>query len=324
MVCRFRHDNNIRYAAPVSRKSITATKPSSAAQGKPSIALVGAGRLAAFLAAALHDAGFTITEIVSRDLPRSRRRALALASKVGARAVTAKSAALDASLLWFCVPDREIGRAAAILASRLVALRLARQKKSGVRFALHSSGALSSRELAPLRIAGLAAASVHPMMTFVAGARPSLKAVPFAIEGDAIARRVARQMVRVLGGNSFSLPPSRKAAYHAWSTLTSPLLLAFLITLEDAARAAGFTPQDARRKSLPILRQTLANYERLGPARSFSGPLVRGDAETIAQHLKTLKKYPRARELYVVLARAAMRGLPVKNREGLTRALRAR
>jgi predicted short-subunit dehydrogenase-like oxidoreductase (DUF2520 family) len=308
----------------VSRKSKTGKTPGKAAEGNPTIAIVGTGRLATFLTAALHDAGFTITEIVSRDLPRSRRRALALANQVGARAVTARSAALDASLLWFCVPDREIGPAAAVLADRLLALRLGRQKKSGARFALHSSGALSSRELAPLRAAGVAAASVHPMMTFVAGAHPSLEAVPFAVEGDAAAMRVARQIVRLLGGNSFSLPPSRKAAYHAWSTLTSPLLLAFLITLEDAARAAGFTPHDARRKSLPILRQTLANYERLGSARSFSGPLVRGDAETIAQHLLALKKYPRARELYVVLARAALRGLPVKNRNGLTRALRAR
>lgn len=307
----------------MSRKSKTGEKPRKAAEGNPTIAIVGAGRLATFLTAALHDAGFTITEIVSRDLPRSRRRALALANKVGARAVTAKSAALDATLLWFCVPDREIHRAASAMADRLVALNLARQK-AGVHIALHSSGALSSRELSPLRTAGVAAASVHPMMTFVAGAHPSLEAVPFAIEGDAAATSVARQIVRVLGGNSFSLLASRKAAYHAWSTLTSPLLLAFLITVEDAARAAGFTPHDARRKSLPILRQTLANYERLGSARSFSGPLVRGDAETIAQHLVALKQYPQARELYVVLARAALRGLPVKNRNGLTRALRAR
>ena len=74
--------------------------------------------------------------------------------------------------------------------------------------------------------------------------------------------------------------------------MTSPLLLAFLVTLEEAAHAAGLTRQDARRKSLPIIQQTLANYSRLGPARSFSGPLVRGDAETVAKHLAALKKHP--------------------------------
>jgi len=293
---------------------------------KPSVAIVGAGSLATFLAVALNDAGFTISEIVAHDSPRSRRRARALAAKVGAQTVTAHSAALDATLLWFCVPDREIRGAASALAVHLAA-RAADNKKvrsqNKVRFAFHSSGALLSRELDPLRKAGAAVASVHPLMTFVAGARPSLKGVPFAIEGDDAATRVARRIVRELGGESFRLPAARKAAYHAWATLTSPLLLAFLVTLEEAARAAGFTPQDARRKSLPIIRQTLANYSRLGTAQSFSGPLVRGDAETVAKHLAVLKKHPGAREVYVALARAAVRGLPVKNREGLQRLLQA-
>jgi predicted short-subunit dehydrogenase-like oxidoreductase (DUF2520 family) len=299
---------------------------------KPTVAIVGAGSLANFLAVALNDAGFTITEIIARDSPRSRRHARALAAKVGARTVTAHSAAVEATLLWFCVPDREIRGAASALADN-VAARAAAHKKNGVpnkvpskgtskvRFAFHSSGALLSRELEPLRKAGIAVASVHPLMTFVSGRHPSLTDVPFAMEGDAAAMQVARQIVRKLGGESFPLPAARKAAYHAWATLTSPLLLAFLVTLEEAARAAGFTRKDARRKSLPIIRQTLANYSRLGPAPSFSGPLVRGDAETVARHLAVLKKHPRPREVYVALARAALRGLPVKNRDRLRRLL---
>jgi len=296
---------------------------------KPTVAIVGAGSLATFLAVALNDAGFTITEIIARDTPRSRSHAGALAAKVGAQTVTAHSAALDATLLWFCVPDREIRRAASALAGNLAASVAAHRKKrvpnrvpNKVRFAFHSSGAVLSRELEPLRKVGIAVASVHPLMTFVAGTHPSLTAVPFAIEGDTAATRVAREIVRKLGGESFSLPAARKAAYHAWATLTSPLLLAFLMTLEEAARAAGFTRKDARRKSLPIIRQTLANYSRLGPAPSFSGPLVRGDAETVARHLAVLKKHPGPCEVYVALARAALRGLPVKNREGLSRLLR--
>ncbi len=284
---------------------------------KPTVAIVGAGSLATFLAVALRDAGFTITEIIARDTPRSHRRAHTLAAKVGARAVTAHSAPLEAALLWFCVPDGQIRGAASSLAARLARAH----KKVTVRFALHSSGALSSHELDPLRTAGVSVASMHPLMTFVAGAHPSLTGVPFAIEGDDAAKRVARRIVREIGGESFALPASRKAAYHAWATLTSPLLLAFLVTLEEAARAAGFTREDARRKSLPIIRQTLENYSRLGPARSFSGPLIRGDAETVAKHLAVLKKHPGAREVYVALARAALRRLPVKNREELRRLL---
>ncbi len=291
---------------------------------KPTVAIVGAGSLATFLAVALDATGFTITEIVARDSPQSRRKARKLAKKVGAQSVTAHSAKLDATLLWLCVPDREIRRAASGLASSLAARALVHKKgkvEDKVQFAFHSSGALVSRELEPLRKAGVAVASVHPLMTFVAGARPTLQGVPFAIEGDDAATRVARRIVHELGGVSFSLSAARKAAYHAWATLTSPLLVAFLVTLEEAARAAGLSRQDARCKSLPIIRQTLANYSRFGPAHSFSGPLIRGDAETVAKHLAVLKNHAGAREVYVALARAALRGLPVKNREELRRLL---
>jgi predicted short-subunit dehydrogenase-like oxidoreductase (DUF2520 family) len=298
------------------------------------VAIVGAGRLATFLAVALDEAGFTVTEIVARGMPRSLRSARNLAAKVGAQAVTANSAALNASLLWFAVPDGAIRGAASDLAVKLHSRATANNKdrsqnkvrdkvRNKVRVAFHSSGALSSRELNPLQKAGVAVASVHPLMTFVAGAHPSLTDVPFAIEGDEKARRVAHQIVHELGGESFTLPAAHKAAYHAWATLTSPLLLAFLVTLEEAARAAGLTREDARRKSLPIIRQTLANYARLGPARSFSGPLIRGDVETVTKHLAALRKRPVTRDVYVALARAALRGLPVKNRNGLTRLLRA-
>jgi len=294
------------------RKQIHSRKKSR----KLSLALVGSGKLAGFLAVSLHSAGFKITEIIGRDVPPSLRRARVLAKKVGARAVTANSAVLDASLIWFCVPDGEISAACASVADRL-----ANHAEHQLRFAFHSSGALLSRELQPLRRSGVAAASVHPFMTFVAGTRPSLKDVPFAIEGDRAATQVARQIVRALGGDSFSLAAKRKAAYHAWATMSSPLLLALLVTLEEAAGVAGLTPDDARRKSLPIIRQTLANYEKFGPARSFTGPFVRGDTTTVAKHLAALKVNPEVMEVYRALARGAIKKLPTKNQAALKQIL---
>lgn len=280
---------------------------------KPRIAIVGAGSLAHSLAPALREANYLISEIISRDSPASRHRARRLARKVKASAVTTETARLGAELLWFCVPDRQI---------RPAAVSLVERGKGSVRIAFHSSGALSSRELESLRKHGIATASVHPLMTFVAGGRPSLSDAPFAVEGDAAAIRVARRIVRDLGCESFQLPASRKAAYHAWATMTSPLLLAFLVTLEDAARLAGLTRADARRKSLPIIRQTLENYARLGTGSSFSGPLIRGDVQTVAKHLAVHRKDPIVRDAYLALARSAMRRLPVKNRREMSRLLK--
>jgi len=72
---------------------------------------------------------------------------------------------------------------------------------------------------------------------------------------------------------------------------------------------------------LPILQQTLSNYERMGAARSFSGPIARGDVETVRKHLQALQKVPAARRAYAALARSALLDLPVKNRTQLEKLL---
>jgi predicted short-subunit dehydrogenase-like oxidoreductase (DUF2520 family) len=279
------------------------------------VAVVGAGNLASFLAPALAKAGYAIREVVARNAGRgssSFSHARALARKVGARAVAVERASFDADLLWFCVPDRAIREAALAVAARA---------PFAAKYVFHSSGARLSGELEPLRRVGAAAASVHPLMTFVPGTNPSLDGVPFALEGDSRATTLAEQVVRDLGGESFLLSSKRKAAYHAWATMASPLLVAYLVTIEEAAREAGLKRENARKMSLPIVRQTLENYCSLGPGRSFSGPFIRGDAETVAQHLAFLKAQPVARAVYVALARSALALLPTKNRKRLRQLL---
>jgi predicted short-subunit dehydrogenase-like oxidoreductase (DUF2520 family) len=172
-----------------------------------------------------------------------------------------------------------------------------------------------------LRLRGASVASVHPLMTFVRGSAPSLKSVPFALEGDPAALRVVRRIVRDLGAKAFSISKSKKLAYHTWGAFTSPLLIALLVTGERVARAAGLSTAEARTKMLPIVRQTLANYAQFGPAGAFSGPIVRGDAQVVRQHLKELKKIPATREVYAALARAGLLYLPVRNRKELERVL---
>lgn len=281
---------------------------------KPAVAIIGPGRLGTALAVELQKAGYRVREIVSRAASRSRRKARELAKVTHARATTSETARLDAGLIWFCVPDREISGAARQLAPRT-------GWKGKLVF--HSSGALASEELDVLRRRGAPVAAVHPLMTFVRGAIPALEGVPFGVEGDAAAVRAARAIVRRLGGEAFEVPKNRKAAYHAWGTFTSPLLVAMLVTMEQVARAAGLSKAEARRNMLPIVRQTLANYARLGPAGAFSGPIVRGDAAIVRKHLRALQKVPGSREVYVALARAALRHLPARNRRELESALRA-
>jgi len=281
---------------------------------KPHIAIVGPGRIGTALAVELSRAGYRITEVVSRTQAASRKKARTLAKRVRARITTLGNTRLDAGLIWFCVPDREIAS---------VARNLSGSAQWRGKIAFHSSGALSSDELDVLRRRGAAVASVHPMMTFVSGAVPSLAGVPFALEGDRGAVRLARQIARSLKAPAFIIRKRDKPAYHAWGAFTSPLLVAALVTMEKVARAAGLTGADARKKMLPIVKQTMKNYDRLGPAGAFSGPLVRGDVETVRQHLRVLEKVPGARDVYCALARAALLYLPVGQRQKLRRILKS-
>lgn len=283
-------------------------------QAKTSIAIVGPGRVGSALGAALKRAGYRITEVVSREAPSSQRAARALARATGADAVTARIAQLQAKVIWFLVPDREIG---------LVARELAPRISWKGKIAFHSSGALGSEELNVLRELGASVASVHPFMTFVSQSAPSLEGVPFGIEGDPVAVRAARGIVRNMGAEPFTLTPAQKVLYHAWGGFTSPLVVSLLVTAEKVAESIGFSHKDARRWAAPIVQQTVANYARLGAAEAFSGPIVRGDAAVVRKHLEALKGNSEALAVYVALARAALRNLPAKNRKELERALEA-
>jgi predicted short-subunit dehydrogenase-like oxidoreductase (DUF2520 family) len=270
------------------------------------IKIVGAGNLGSALATSLRRAGYVIDQIVFREGRASRRKAAALARKVRARAVAMARLKIEAEIVWLCVPDDAIA---------LVAGALAHKADWRKKVVLHSSGARSSSELVALRRRGAAVASVHPMMTFVAGSQPSFVGVPFTMEGDAAAVRASRAIVKELGGKAYAIRAQDKVAYHAWGTFASPLLTALLATTEQVAATASISRREAKARMLPILQQTLANYAALDAASSFSGPIVRGDVETIRRHLRVLAKLPAAKEVYVALARAAVQFLPGKHKQ---------
>ena len=217
-----------------------------------------------------------------------------------------------ASVVWVCVADSDIAE---------VAAQMARGQWKG-RVVFHSSGALSSDALNPLRRRGANVASVHPMMSFVRGVRPALEGVTFALEGDEQAVRVARQIIQKWKARPIRIQKQDKVLYHAWGAFLSPLIVAELAAAETVAKAIGIDPASARKTMAPILRQTIENYLEHGPAAAFSGPIVRGDVDTIRRHLDALKRLHPANDVYLALARAAIALLPAGNRAQLEKLLR--
>jgi predicted short-subunit dehydrogenase-like oxidoreductase (DUF2520 family) len=272
------------------------------------ITLIGAGNLSHALGLALKAAGYQIDAVAGRANAESRRRAKLLAKKLGAKWCVLDQVEPGSDIVWLLHTDDALAQTARTLA-----------QKPGWRgkVVLHSSGALSSDVLAPLRRAGAHTASLHPMMTFVPGTTPDMSKVPFAVEGDRQAVATARQIAGRLGAEVFTIRKSAKVLYHALGSFSSPMVVATLVTAERVGQTAGLTLSQTRKIMAAILQQTLKNYLERGPAAAFSGPIKRGDLDTVRRHLRELKRVPEAREVYWALVRSALRELPSARKKEL-------
>ena len=274
----------------------------------PSVSIIGLGNWGNSLAHALTDAQVHLHEVVVRGPVSARKTTLPL-TNLG-------RASLEADVLWLCVPDKAIARVTAGLVKRV-----AGQGLDG-RIVVHSSGALGAGVLQAAANAGASVGSVHPLMSFPTRRPVMLKGVPFAVEADAASSRALNQLVRLVGGRPFAIREASKALYHAVGVLSSPLLVSHLAAAHEAAARAGFNPREARQLIEPIARATLNNFFRNGAARSFSGPIARGEVETIRLHLKALKAHPILASVYRSLALYALETLPNPGRKALRASLR--
>ena len=275
---------------------------------KTTVTLIGAGNLAHALGPALKAAGYRIDAVAARETASSRRRAAMLAKKLGAKAVPLEQATPGSDIVWICHSDDALAE---------TARRLAKKRGWKGRIVFHSSGAVTSDVLSPLKRAGAHAASLHPMMTFVPGTTPRMRGVPFAVEGDSRAVAAAREVVRNLGAEVFKIKKAAKPLYHALGSFSSPLVVATLATAEQVGRDAGLSATQTRKIIGPLLRQTLKNYLERGAAAAFSGPIKRGDLNTVRRHLKAMKRMPGASEVYRALVKSALMELPARNRQEL-------
>jgi predicted short-subunit dehydrogenase-like oxidoreductase (DUF2520 family) len=173
---------------------------------------------------------------------------------------------------------------------------------------LHTSGALDADVLRAVRDCGASTASMHPLQTFNGVAVPPLEGRVFAIEGDAVAVRTARRIVRALGGAPMPVEARKRPLYHAAGALAAGHTLVVVEAAVQLLMSLGIKRAEAVRALLPMTRQVLQNYERLGPRAAWTGPLARGDYEVVAKHLNVLQDYSREHgEAYEALNHLAER-----------------
>jgi predicted short-subunit dehydrogenase-like oxidoreductase (DUF2520 family) len=284
----------------------TMAEPSSGSSrqaDRPPLVVVGAGAAGSGLGRALQRSGWPVDAVVCR----SANHATASADVVGGGRPLSLDGLLedrsghDALLLLVAVPDHAVPQVAERLATRAWPAGTA---------ALHLSGSVEVDALAPLRAAGLAVGGCHPLKSFVDPERAaaSMTGTVFAIEGDELAVTLAERLASDLEGRPFRLAGGRRSQWHAAATHAANHLVALLDQSLDLAEQAGLSRDEARAALLPLLGGTLANLEHHSPSQALTGPVVRGEVDTVARHLDALTQGPAdVADAYRALARRALR-----------------
>jgi len=261
-----------------------------------SVSIIGAGRLGLALGIALSKAGYAINLVVARSSASAKHAATLLKTTgehVGAKGLTKPSERFleliaSSSLIIVATPDDAIPGVAKNLAETFQSLRFTHGTRRLV--AVHTSGALSSRVLQPLKAQGLSIGSIHPLVSISDknGAGDSLSRAFFSLEGDPAAIRIGKRLVQDLGGRSFVIDARSKPLYHAAAVMASPNLTAlFDICLEMLSRC-GLSPRRARQILLPLVQSTLANLAAQEPTQALTGTFKRGDIATAREHIKAM------------------------------------
>src|SRR6267143_7202547 len=248
-----------------------------------SLAIIGAGRVGRALGRGLRELGWKIGVVVTRGEASARRAVRFIGAGKPCARMTRQI--LVSPVILIATPDDEI----AIVAQELA--RIGEEELRG-KVVLHTSGARDSGVLDALQAHGAAVGSMHPLQSFSGVAVPSLEGKDFTIEGETHAVRVARQIARALGGSPVHIAGCKKILYHAAAAMAAGHVLA----LEEAAMqllvSLGMKRSEAVRALLPMTRQVLENFERLGPRAAWTGPLSRGDFQVVRAHLDALKESP--------------------------------
>ena len=176
------------------------------------------------------------------------------------------------------------------------------------RVILHLSGAVPSRVLEACRLRGASVGSLHPIMALpdpLTGAK-RLRSATFAIEGRPAAVEVMKEIAQSLSGRYFTLSPRGKTLYHAACVVASNHLVALLADSQEMLALAGADPSVAFPAFQALVEGTVQNFYAQGPVNALTGPVERGDLETIKAHLQALKRVPQARDRYSAMALKAL------------------
>ena len=263
----------------------------------PSVFILGAGRAGTSLARALGEAGVTIAGLHGRH--------------AGAGPPAVSSGAIPASIargaiILVAVRDAQMEAA-------LTEIRSASLAPGAV--VLHLSGSGDPAGLGALRAAGHPAGTFHPLLPLAdpAMAGPMLRTAYIGVDGDAEAESAGRQLAASLGAKVLRIPAGEKARYHAAAVFAANFPVVLSALAAELLRDSGVAPEEAWPAVVALMQAAAANIQTTAPEGALTGPLRRGDAETVRLHLCALRDELPILAAYIALSRAA---IPLARRAG--------
>lgn len=252
--------------------------------------IFGAGRAGRSLARALREGGVQVTGLHGRQA----------SSAEGISAGPAPKSLGAATCVLITVRDAQLEGALATLATAPIAPGAV---------VLHASGSADPEGLAPLRRAGHPCGTFHPLVALSdpENAPQTLRGAWIGIDGDQQARQVSERLAAAVAAHVLYIPPGEKARYHAAAVFASNFPTVLMCLAEELLREVGIAPDVARRALHPLFASAVENLRGGAGATALTGPIVRGDADTIARHLRALRAHPDTLDAYRALSRAALR-----------------
>ncbi len=262
------------------------------------VGIAGAGRLAQAMGGALRDAGIRISCVANRT-PENAYAFI----REGTELVDFADIGRHASRVLIAVSDKAIEP----VAERIAA------SPGNLRIALHTCGTFGTEPLGPLAQAGVSCASFHPLQTIRSPEdSASLRGIAFGFTGDSGALAWAREIADALQGWVLPIEADRRSVYHAGAVTASNHIAAVLDAAGEMMCSAGVPPESVWTALAPLVRTTVENSLRHGPVNSLTGPVVRGDSDTVATHVRALEG-----DLLGLYRAAALRALHMAAERGL-------
>ena len=211
--------------------------------------------------------------------------------------------AAQANVVLVCVRDQQLDDA---IEEVMVAARGGRIARDTV--ILHTSAIAEPAGLTALSSAGYPGGTFHPLVPFTDPdiSAELLRRAWIGIDGENAAKNASRRLAGHLGARTLEIPPGRKAAYHAAAVISSNFPVVLASVAGHLLHQIGIPDASAYQAVDALMTGAVANMKQTMPDDALTGPVVRGDAETVGKHLRALEGFEPAREIYRALSSAAV------------------